>query len=258
MMVGGMSTLYRNPAYNILNKDTTIQVEFTNVKWMTNIVDDMGWNYFHARYKEFNIRLLQFNYGEQKEADVMGQVQSIFTPRSTIYNFGWGTSLYYKNKKLENTSIGFNLKIVHHDLYTVKGTGYLADVGLHFRKVYDLVNLNFMLKNWGYSANIGGKGTENPTSLNFGLHMPIKDFDIYNQWNFFKGNYTHGQGISYNYKDMVKLKAGYYNDIDYKLNYPSLGLEVFYDKYQIGIGVLQGNDTHPLKNTMLITINMEL
>ena len=57
---------------------------------------------------------------------------------------------------------------------------------------------------------------------------------------------------------MVKLKAGYYNDIDYKLNYPSLGLEVFYDKYQIGIGVLQGNDTHPLKNTMLITINMEL
>ena len=261
MMIGGMSTYYRNPAYNILNTDSTIHVAFTKVNWMTNIVDDMGWNYFQAKYGEYHISLLQFNYGERLEADVMGQVQSVFSPRSTVYSLGWGTELYYKKEKLENVTIGFNVKIVNHNLYTEKGTGYLVDTGLHFKKLYNLVNLNLMLQNWGYAARIGNVDTNNPSSLNIGLHIPIKDFDIYNQWNFLKGYYTHGQGISYQYNrgdDWIKFKAGYYNDVDFRLNYPSLGMEVSYDKYQIGIGVLQGNDTHPLRNTMLITINMEL
>ena len=35
------------------------------------------------------------------------------------------------------------------------------------------------------------------------------------------------------------------------MNYSSVGLDLKIDRYKIGVGVLNGSDTHPLKNTLL-------
>ena len=88
--------------------------------------------------------------------------------------------------------------------------------------------------------------------------FPIKDWEFYNQWNIYSGYYTMGQGISYNYKDMFWFRAGYFSDVDHQLNYPSVGLGFEYDKYNIGLGFISGDDTHPLKDSMLLTINVEI
>ena len=43
--LGNQSLAFRNPAKNHFNLDTTTNVSFTNVQWLKNIVDDMGYNY---------------------------------------------------------------------------------------------------------------------------------------------------------------------------------------------------------------------
>ena len=75
--------------------------------------------------------------------------------------------------------------------------------------------------------------------------MILKDWKFYNQWNFYKGYYTHGQGISYNYKNTIVGRLGYYNDIEHELNYSSLGLSFIYDRYDIGVGYIIGGDIFP-------------
>ena len=108
-------------------------------------------------------------------------------------------------------------------------------------------------------TKINGYEIEQPSAFNVGFHIPIKDkWDIYNQWNLYDGYHTHGQGVSYNLKNMFWVNAGYYNDVTHDLNYPSLGFNFKFEKWKFGVGVLNGDKTHPLKNTLLLTINMEI
>ena len=44
-ILGNHSLAFRNPAINNLNEDTLTHLSFSNVKWLGNIVDDMGFNY---------------------------------------------------------------------------------------------------------------------------------------------------------------------------------------------------------------------
>ena len=48
------------------------------------------------------------------------------------------------------------------------------DVGIHQRKIVDLIDLDVMLKNWGYSPRIGTVTTETPTSLQIGFQLRRK------------------------------------------------------------------------------------
>ena len=128
--LGNQSLAFRNPAKNHFNLDTTTNVSFTNVQWLKNIVDDMGYNYIDVRWKNLNFSLLHFDYGEQQEADLYGQVQGVFSPSSTIISAGWGTPLLSKGNVLDSVSIGVTGKAVFHDLYTEKTDGLLFDVGV--------------------------------------------------------------------------------------------------------------------------------
>ena len=256
--LGNQSLAYRNAARNHFNLDTTTNVSFTNVQWLTNIVDDMGYNYVDIKWKNLNFGLFHFNYGEQQEADIEGHVVGLFSPSSTILNAGWGTPLYYKGSKLDSASIGINGKIILHDLYTEETNGMLFDVGVHLERLYGKVDVDFMISNFGLMTKINGYDVDIPTSLNIGIMVPIKQWEVYNQWNIYNGYYTHGQGVLYNYKDMLWFKAGYFSDVDHQLNYPSVGIDFKYDKYKIGFGVLQGDETHPLKDSFLLTINVEI
>jgi hypothetical protein len=73
-----------------------------------------------------------------------------------------------------------------------------------------------------------------------------------------KKHQTFGMGTSYNYKDMLWGKLGYYLDNTHKLTYPTFGLDFKYDKYLIGMSYIYGDRTLPLSNTIRLTINLEL
>ena len=61
--LGNQSLFYRNPAKNHFNLgDTTTNVSFTRVNWLSNITDDMGYNYVGGAYKHFTFSLLYFDY----------------------------------------------------------------------------------------------------------------------------------------------------------------------------------------------------
>ena len=118
--LGNQSLAFRNPAKNHFNLDTTTNVSFTNVQWLKNIVDDMGYNYIDVRWKSFGFNLLHFDYGEQQSTDLYGTVNGSFAPSTTKLGVSWGTPLYYKGNKLDSVSIGVEGKVVFHDLYDRK------------------------------------------------------------------------------------------------------------------------------------------
>ena len=258
-ILGNQSLAFRNPAMNLLNTDTTTEVSFTNVKWLGNIVDDMGFNYVQVKRGKLDYSLLYFDYGAQNIADDAGIISGTFTPNSIVASVGWGTNLLYKGEKIDSISIGFRGKVVGHSLHTEKTEGMLFDTGLHFHKLYGIINLDFMVSNIGIMTKINGYEPEIPASVNVGFNIPIKNkWTIYNQWKLYENYHTHGQGVSYNWKNMLWVNAGYYNDVTHQLNYSSVGLDFKIDKYKIGVGMLNGSETHPLKETLLLTLNVEI
>lgn len=257
--LGNQSLFYRNPAKNHFNLgDTTTNVSFTRVNWLSNITDDMGYNYVGVVWKNFDFSLLYFDYGEQNNADESGVILNKFNPNSIVGRVGWGTPLKYKGNVMDSVSIGFAGKVVFHDLYTETTNGMLFDVGVHMEKLWNKLDVDLGIQNFGLMTKINGYEIENPTSLNFGVAIPLRDWTFYNQWNFYNGYHTHGQGISYKYNDMIRGRVGYYNDVDYQVNYPSFGMSINYDNYDIGVGYIMGDETFPLSNTLQLTINVNI
>ena len=257
--LGNQSLFYRNPAKNHFNLgDTTTNVSFTRVNWLSNITDDMGYNYVGVVWKNFDFSLLYFDYGEQNNADESGVILNKFNPNSIVGRVGWGTPLKYKGNVMDSGSIGFAGKVVFHDLYTETTNGMLFDVGVHMEKLWNKLDVDLGIQNFGLMTKINGYEIENPTSLNFGVAIPLRDWTFYNQWNFYNGYHTHGQGISYKYNDMIRGRVGYYNDVDYQVNYPSFGMSIEYDNYDIGVGYIMGDETFPLSNTLQLTINVNI
>ena len=257
--LGNQSLFYRNPAKNHFNLgDTTTNVSFTRVNWLSNITDDMGYNYVGVVWKNFDFSLLYFHYGEQNNADESGVILNKFNPNSIVGRVGWGTPLKYKGNVMDSVSIGFAGKVVFHDLYTETTNGMLFDVGVHMEKLWNKLDVDLGIQNFGLMTKINGYEIENPTSLNFGVAIPLRDWTFYNQWNFYNGYHTHGQGISYKYNDMIRGRVGYYNDVDYQVNYPSFGMSIEYDNYDIGVGYIMGDETFPLSNTLQLTINVNI
>ena len=256
--VGNQSLIFRSPARNFMTKDDTIsQVTFTRMNWLGNIVDDMTYNYVEYNWKDFDFSLTYKDYGQQKHTDETGVVLRNFSPNSMVLYVGWGTQLNYKGIPMKNTFIGMAGKFISHDLYLEKGSGVFMDVGIHQRNIVDLIDVDVMLKNWGYSPRIGTVSTEVPTSLQIGASIERKNLTLYNQWNIHKGYYTHGQGVKWEYNGFLNLKMGYFNDIEYKLNYPTLGIDLKYANYILHLGYIGGSENLPLKNTLLTSINVE-
>ena len=250
--LGNQSLEFRNPARNSLDTlDSKVNVSLTNVKWLGNIVDDMGFNYIEASNKKFDYSLLYFNYGEQQYADETGFVQGKFTPSTLVVGTSWGTSL-------PKGHIGVTGKVVNHTLHTESVNGALIDLGYYLNTKH--FEFDAMISNIGLVfTKLNDYEIEAPTSLNLGLSKSFKQgVDIYSQFNLYDGYNTFGQGLSYNIKDIMKLNAGYYSDSTHELTYSSFGFDLNYDRYKFGVGYLLGDETHPLKNTLLLTLNLEI
>ena len=114
------------------------------------------------------------------------------------------------------------------------------------------------LSSYSLSPRIGTVTTETPTSLQIGASIEKKNLTLYNQWNIHKGYYTHGQGVRWKYNGFLNLKMGYFNDIKYNLNYPTLGIDLKYANYILHLGYIGGSENLPLRNTLLTSINVEL
>tara|TARA_R100000908_G_scaffold55650_2_gene30961 strand:+ start:2797 stop:3687 length:891 start_codon:yes stop_codon:yes gene_type:complete len=256
--VGNQSLAYRSPARNFMTKDDTLsQITFTRMNWLGHIVSDMTYNYVEYNWKNLDFSFTYKNYGQQKHTDETGVILNNFSPNSMVIYVGWGTNLTYNGKPMNNTFIGMAGKFISHDLYLEKGSGILMDVGIHQRNIVDLIDLDVMLKNWGYAPKIGSVMTESPTSVQIGTSIERKSLTLYNQWNMYKGYYTHGQGVKWKYKRFMNLKMGYFNDVKYKLNYPTLGIDLKYANYILHLGYIGGSENLPLKNTLLTSINVE-
>ena len=246
--IGNVTLPYMNPARNLFKKD---EFSFSKVNWMTNIVNDMNYNFINFDRGEYGLNILFFNYGDQLIADETGIVDGQFSPSSAVYGFNYA-------RKVSKFNLGLDVKFITHDLLLNKAKGFILGVGGYFPKVYKDLDVDVMLQNFGMAPKFGGVKSELPTSLNIGFSYPYKDWMLYGQNNFHKDYYTFGSGVSYNYKNMLWGKAGYCGDLDHELLYPTFGLDFKYDKYVIGMSYIYGDKTLPLSNTIRLTINLEL
>ena len=246
--IGNVMLPMMNPARNLFNKD---QFSFSRVNWMTNIVSDMNYNFLNMDRGPFGVNIMFFNYGEQNQADESGVIQGTFTPLSAVYGVSYA-------RKVGKYNLGINTKIITHDLHTQNAKGLVLGVGGYFPKIYKDLDLDVMVQNFGFAPKFGSYKSELPTSVNVAGTYPYKDFMFYGQFNKMKEHQTFGMGTSYNYKNMLWGKLGYYLDTTHELTYPTFGLDFKYDKYVIGMSYIYGNRELPLSNTIRLTINLVL
>ena len=237
-----------NPARNLFDKD---HFSFSRVNWMTNIVNDMSYNFINLDRGQYGLNVLFFNYGEQNHTDEFGIIQSQFTPLSAVYGFSVA-------RKISKYNLGLDVKLITHDLYTQKATGFVLGIGGYFPKVYKDLDVDVMIQNFGFAPKFGSWKSELPTSVNVAGTYPYKEWMFYGQGNVMQEHQTFGVGTSYNYKNMLWGKLGYYLDTTHELTYPTFGLDFKYDKYIIGMSYIYGDETLPLSNTIRLTINLEL
>ena len=246
--IGNVMLPMMNPARNLYNKD---KFSFSRVNWMTNIVNDMSYNFIDFDRGPFGVNVMFFNYGEQNQADEYGIIQGQFTPLSAVYGFNYA-------RKIDKYNLGFDTKIITHNLHTQTATGFIFSAGGYFPKVYKDLDVDVMIQNFGLAPKFGGYKSELPTSLNISMTYPYKEWMFYGQLNKMKKHQTFGMGTSYNYKDMLWGKLGYYLDTTHELTYPTFGLDFKYDKYIIGMSYIYGDRVLPLSNTIRLSINLEL
>ena len=246
--IGNITLPMMNPARNLFVKD---HFSFSRVNWMTNIVDDMSYNFINVDRGQYGLNVLFFNYGEQNQTDEFGIIQSQFTPLSAVYGFSYA-------RKVDKYNLGLDVKLITHNLHTQKANGFVLGIGGYFPKVYKDLDLDVMIQNFGFAPKFGSWKSELPTSVNVAGTYPYKEWMFYGQGNVMKEHQTFGMGTSYNYKNMLWGKLGYYLDTTHELTYPTFGLDFKYDKYIIGMSYIYGDETLPLSNTIRLTINLEL
>jgi hypothetical protein len=246
--IGNVTLPMMNPARNLFDKD---HFSFSRVNWMTNIVNDMSYNFINVDRGPYGINIMFFNYGEQNLTNESGIIESQFTPLSAVYGFSYA-------RKVSKYNLGLDVKLITHDLHTQKAKGLILGIGGYFPKVYKDLDLDVMVRNFGFAPKFGSYKSELPTSVNVAGTYPYKDFMFYGQFNKMTKHQTFGVGTSYNYKNMLWGKAGYYIDDMHELTYPTFGLDFKYDKYLIGMSYIYGDKTLPLSNTIRLTINLEL
>jgi hypothetical protein len=246
--IGNVMLPMMNPARNLFDKD---QFSFSRVNWMTNIVNDMSYNFINMDRGPYGINVLFFNYGEQNESDEFGIIQSQFTPLSAVYGFSYA-------RKVNKYNLGLDVKLITHNLHTQNAKGLVFGVGGYFPKVYKDLDLDVMVRNFGFAPKFGSWKSELPTSVNVAGTYPYKEWMFFGQLNRMKKHQTFGMGTSYNYKNILWGKTGYYLDTTHKLTYPTFGLDFKYDKYIVGMSYIYGDKTLPLGNTIRLTINLEL
>ena len=250
--IGNVMLPMMNPARNLFDKD---QFSFSRVNWMTNIVNDMSYNFINLDRGQYGASVLFFNYGEQNQSDEFGIIQSQFTPLSAVYGFSYAKTVKYDTSSFH---LGVDVKLITHDLHTQSAKGLVLGVGGYFPKVYKDLDLDVMVRNFGFAPKFGSWKSELPTSVNVSGTYPYKEWMFYGQLNKMKKHQTFGMGTSYNYKNILWGKLGYYLDTTHELTYPTFGLDFKYDKYLIGMSYIYGDKTLPLSNTIRLTINLEL
>lgn len=246
--IGNVTLPMMNPARNLFDKD---HFSFSRVNWMTNIVNDMSYNFINLDRGEYGLNVLFFNYGEQNHTDEFGIIQNQFTPLSAVYGFSVA-------RKISKYNLGLDVKLITHDLHTQNAKGLVLGVGGYFPKIYKDLDLDVMVRNFGFAPKFEDWKSELPTSVNVAGTYPYKEWMFYGQGNVMKEHQTFGVGTSYNYKNMLWGKLGYYLDTTHELTYPTFGLDFKYDKYLIGMSYIYGDETLPLSNTIRLTINLEL
>ena len=246
--IGNVTLPMMNPARNLFDKD---HFSFSRVNWMTNIVNDMSYNFINVDRGPYGINIMFFNYGEQNLTNESGIIEGQFTPLSAVYGFSYA-------RKVSKYNLGLDVKLITHDLHTQDATGLVLGVGGYFPKIYKDLDLDVMVRNFGFAPKFGSYKSELPTSVNVAGTYPYKDFMFYGQFNKMTKHQTFGVGTSYNYKNMLWGKVGYYIDDMHELTYPTFGLDFKYDKYLIGMSYIYGDKTLPLSNTIRLTINLEL
>ena len=246
--IGNVMLPMMNPARNLFDKD---HFSFSRVNWMTNIVDDMSYNFLNIDRGPFGVNIMFFNYGEQNQTNESGIIEGQFTPLSAVYGFSYA-------RKVSKYNLGLDVKLITHDLHTQDAKGLVLGVGGYFPKVYKDLDLDVMVRNFGFAPKFGSHKSELPTSVNVAGTYPYKEWKFYGQFNKMKKHQTFGMGTSYNYKNMLWGKVGYYIDDMHKLTYPTFGLDFKYDKYIVGMSYIYGDRTLPLSNTIRLTINLEL
>tara|TARA_R110002012_G_scaffold88576_1_gene218015 strand:+ start:432 stop:1304 length:873 start_codon:yes stop_codon:yes gene_type:complete len=248
MAHGNIQNLFHNPA--LITLDTNY-AELTNVTWLPDLASDMSYqNLMYTSDKGFGVELFYFNYGTQVEADASGIVLGDFDASS--FRLGATYGGYIKDWHL-----GGRFNIYSHDfLDSIDiGNSYGFDLGAYREWMVNDTNymaLGIVLKDLGTKNSFVDTELELPASLGLGFKYTTGNgFTIATDTKLYQDYYSLGFGTEYSYQELFDIRAGYYTEPDYEVDYFTIGAGVQAKGIGLDITFLLNPDSFHNKTFML-------
>jgi hypothetical protein len=214
-----VKNLFHNPAFAGLKQQHS---EVSYVKWLPNLVDDMGYqNLSYTSNFGFTSELFYFDYGTQTQADPNGIIVGDFQSSSLRVGLGYGLDL-------KGWLFGARLNLYQHQFIDDVdiGMNYGLDVGVH--KQFNNTSLGIVLKDLGGETEFLDEKLALPMSIGLGIKQSIPfrenitynillDVKMYEDWN------SIGIGDELVINDMFYIRGGYYTEPDFDVDYITLG-----------------------------------
>lgn len=248
-----IKNLYHNPAFITLDTNYT---EFSNVAWLPDLTNDMQYqNVIYTNAKGFGFELFYFDYGNQVQADESGIIIGSF--ESSSYRLSTSYGMVFKD-----WSLGGRFNIYNHDFIDSVDIKSSFGIDLGAYKEFLLndtsyVSLGIALKDIGTESSFVNDSSKLPNALGLGVKYQINSIALALDTKFYSDYYSAGFGSEYYYKDLFKVRLGYYLEPEYEVDYYSFGAGI--NAKGIGLDIAYLFNPNSFHNkTFMLSLGFEL
>jgi hypothetical protein len=227
--------LFHNPAFVLDESGVTI----SSVKWLPNLVDDMGYTNLQYNSGKFGVELFYFDYGTQIEANPDGIIVGDFNSSSTRLGVSYGHDL-------SGWLLGGRLNIYQHNFYESDGssTNYGLDFGVHKSIIGETGGTSFgiVLKDLGGESKFQDVKMSLPMSVGVGIKYslikPVFTFNTLLDVKLYEEFSSFGVGTEYIFSNIGLFKIGYYSEPEYEVDYITVGAGIKTSSISIDLAYL--------------------
>jgi len=258
-----------------------IGISGMHVKWLPELAEDLYYEYLTGTYHlegwgTFGGALTFLSMGENEWRDEQGNLMGTFTSYDLAFSMTYATAF------TDYLRYGMNFKIIYSHLADVgagseKGKGiatdFAVDAGLHLKLPLKGLTTGICVQNIGPDIHYidAAQADPLPRNLRLGLaYTPVRS--TYNRLtlstDFSKDLIGLGEesfsdeldevikkvGVEYSYSDFIFLRAGYIDDKEGELFYPTFGAGLRYANFQFDFAYIPKRENLTLSNILRIAV----
>jgi hypothetical protein len=225
-----------NPALNQISKKHYLKINFAPL-WAGTNSSTISYGRKHEKLGDFSASLQYLNYGSFQGADPAGNLTETFRANDFAFTIGHA-------RKVNNISIGANIKLAGSSIETYSALALLVDFGGYFKHPKKDISYGLVIKNMG--GRLKNFNLNDTQALPFDVQMGISFRPEQMPLRFsINAHHMHQWSILYKKSAQLnqinnQLETNNYNFIDKLASHFILGVEAFaHENFQINVGYNQ-------------------